>query len=108
MNEFVNNLDEVFTLFGPVHARKMFGGYGIYRDKLMFALVAEGELFLKADERSRVAFIELGLPAFEYRKNDRPIKMSYYLAPEAIFDDPEAAREWADRAYAAALRAKSN
>ena len=108
MNEFVDNLKEVFALFGPIQARKMFGGYGIYRDELMFALVAEGELYLKADALSRYAFIERGLPAFEYRKKDRLIKISYYLAPEAVFDDPQAASEWANRAYAAALRGKAS
>jgi len=30
--------------------------------------------------------------------------MSYYMAPEDIFDDPEEAKVWADRSYAAAVR----
>jgi len=32
--------------------------------------------------------------------------MSYYMAPEDIFDDPEEAKIWADLSYAAAIRAK--
>ena len=34
--------------------------------------------------------------------------MSYYLAPDEIFDDIEEAAIWASHAYEAALNAKSN
>lgn len=104
-SEFVDNLHEVFALFGPISARRMFGGYGIYHDGLMFALVADDVLYLKADPVAKAAFVDLGLPPFEYMKNGKSTKMSYHLAPEEIYDDPEAARDWAKLAYGAALRA---
>jgi DNA transformation protein len=107
MSEFVDSLEEVFAAFGAVRAAKMFGGYGIYHDDLMFALVAYDVLYLKADEQSRSAFEERGLPPFEYEKNGKTMKMSYYLAPESIFDDREEARVWAARAFDAALRARA-
>jgi len=106
MNEFIDNLKEVFATFGPIQSRKMFGGYGIYHDGLMFALVADDVLYLKADAASIGAFEAEGLGPFEYEKNGKAVKMSYYLAPEAIFDDPELAREWAVMAFDAALRSK--
>ena len=86
----------------------MFGGYGIYHDGLMFGLVADDVLYLKADEISLPAFTEQGLKPFEYEKNCKAIKMSYYVAPDKIFDDPENAREWAVRAFEAALRARAS
>ncbi|MCB1774550.1 MAG: TfoX/Sxy family protein [Gammaproteobacteria bacterium] len=106
MTAFVDSLAEVFEAFGPVHARRMFGGYGIYHDDLMFALVADDVLYLKADGQSAAVFDELDLPPFEYEKNGRTMKMSYRQAPEAIFDDPAQAREWAVRAFEAALRGR--
>lgn len=106
MTEFVENLQDVFSQFGPIRAKSMFGGHGIYHDDLMFALVADDELYLKADQQSVDNFITQGLPAFEYTKQGKTYKMSYYLAPEEIYDDPEAARQWAERAFAAALRAR--
>ena len=106
MSEFVDNLHEVFAPFGTIQTRRMFGGHGIYHDGLMFGLVADEVLYLKADRDSSAAFVELGLPAFEYEKQGRKIKMSYYLAPEAVFDDPDAATEWAVRAFEAALRGR--
>ncbi len=106
MSEFVNFLSEVFELFGDIHSRKMFGGHGIYHDGLMFGLVAEDQLYLKADKVSSGSFEEKGLQPFEYIKNNKPMKMSYYLAPEEIFDDPDMAKLWADKAYEAAMRSK--
>jgi DNA transformation protein len=52
MSELIAYLPEVFELFGPVTIRKMFGGYGVYHDGLMFALVADDTLYLKADDEN--------------------------------------------------------
>lgn len=105
MSEFVDNLIEVFALFGSIRARRMFGGYGLFHDDLMFGLVADDVLFLKADDSSAGHFIDRGLRQFEYAKQDKVMKMSYYMAPEEIFDDPDEAKVWATRAFEAALRA---
>ena len=106
MSEFVDYLTEVFEQFGAVRSRRMFGGYGIYHDDLMFGLVADDVLYLKADDQSSNLFQERELSQFEYMKNGKPMKMSYYMAPEEIFDDPEVAEMWAQRAYEAALRSR--
>lgn len=107
MTEFVEHLAEVFRLFGPVHAKRMFGGYGIYHQALMIGLVADDTLYLKTDAQSAPLFAKAGALPFEYTKNGVSMKMSYASAPVAIFDDPESAREWASIAYAAALRSKA-
>lgn len=106
MSEFVDYLAEVFESFGEIRSRRMFGGFGIYHEELMFGLVAGDVLYLKADDRSAPSFTERGLAAFEYRKQGRQMRLSYYQAPEEIFDDSEAARLWATRAFEAALRSR--
>ncbi len=108
MSEFVEFLHEVFEAFGPITARRMFGGYGIYHDRVMFALVAEDTLYLKADETTRHHFELRGLSQFQYDKKGKVILMSYYLAPEEIYDDREEAEIWAARAYEAALKTKGS
>lgn len=106
MSEFVEFLKEVFAQFGAIQARKMFGGYGLYFDGVMFGLVADEMLYLKADAAIAHHFEDKGLPQFSYNKGDKLIKMSYYLAPEEIYDDPEAATAWAKRSFEVAYRAK--
>ena len=106
VNEFVEHLNEVFRLFGAIHSRHMFGGYGIYHQGLMFGLVANDTLYLKTHAVSAPQFSEAGCVPFEYTKNGTTMRMSYASAPIEIFDDPEMARDWASLAYAAALRSK--
>ncbi len=45
-------ISDLFAPFGPVVARRMFGGAGLYRDGLMFALVFDGVIFLRVDAAS--------------------------------------------------------
>lgn len=105
MSEFAATLQDVFELLGPIRSRKMFGGYGIYHQDVMFALTFDDMLYLKADAENVSYFEQHGLKQFEYQKNQKIVKMSYYLAPEAIFDDREEAARWAHRSLAASLRA---
>lgn len=106
MSGYIEFLHEVFQSFGAITTRKMFGGHGIYHDGLMFGLVADEELYLKVDTLSVHEFTQAGLPAFEYNKNGKLMKMSYHKAPEDLYEDPEQALYWANLAYTAALRAK--
>jgi len=106
VNEFVTFLSEVFEKFGAVQSRKMFGGYGVFHEGLMFGLVADDELYLKVDQQTLSDFEAKGLSPFAYDKNGKTMNMSYYLAPEEIYDDPDEATIWANKAFEAALRSK--
>jgi DNA transformation protein len=103
---FVTALDDVFREFGPIQAKRMFGGYGIYRDDLLFALVADDVLYLKTDEAMAAELARRDLKPFAYRKQGKRMQIAYYTAPAEIFDDPDEAKRWAKRAYAVALRAR--
>lgn len=103
-SEFVSHLNEVFEDFGPISARRMFGGYGIYHGDLMFGLVADEVLYLKADAQSQPEFARRGLLPFTYVKAGKTMTMSYFTAPEEIHEDRAAAKRWAVLAYEAALR----
>ncbi|WP_445503983.1 TfoX/Sxy family protein [Microvirga sp. G4-2] len=99
---------EIFEAFGPVDIRRMFGGQGIYRDGVMFALADEGELYLKVDDESVGHFRDLGSRPFSYQTKDgRTTIMSYWLMPESALDDPDEAAELARMALRAALRVKA-
>lgn len=106
MGDFVDSLHDVFAPLGAVRVRRMFGGHGIFHDDLMIGLAYDDVLYLKADEHSAEAFRALGLKPFTYDKRSRPVTMSFYAAPEAIFDEPDAAGYWARLAFEAALRAR--
>jgi DNA transformation protein len=105
-NEFVEFVLEGMQPLGGVSARRMFGGWGIFKDGLMFALIARDQLYLKVDDGNRAAYDEADLPHFTYSEKGKPIRMSYREAPSAGLDDPEILCAWARAAYAAALRTR--
>ena len=104
VSDFIAHLAELFEVFGPVTIRRMFGGHGVFRDGLMFGLVVDDTLYLKADEQNRVMFESCGLPRFVYAKKGKHVSLSYYLAPGDALEDPQMLAEWARPAFDAALR----
>lgn len=105
--EFVAYVVDLMQLIGPVYAKSMFGGHGIFLESLMFALVADSTLYLKADQENEIEFKSKGLEPFSYAKQGKEYKMSYFQAPEESLEDAEVMRAWANSAYSAALRAAS-
>lgn len=85
----------------------MFGGFGIYRDGLMFGLVASDVLYLKADAENRGAYEAAGSEPFSYTARRKQVILSYWRAPEDALESGAAMQEWARSAFAAALRAKA-
>jgi DNA transformation protein len=104
-NEFIIFLLELLEPLGSVEAKSMFGGFGIYRQGLMFGLVSEDTLYLKADEVNRREFDGKGLPRFTYKRRGKTLSMSYYKAPPEAMDSAETLCGWAQKAYDAAVRA---
>lgn len=103
--EFADYIVELMQAVGPATARRMFGGYGIFLDGLMFGLITERTLYLKTDEENLPDFSARGLEPFTYQRQGKAFAMSYSQAPEDVFDDQDAMREWGNSAYSAALRA---
>lgn len=105
--EFVNYIVDLMQCIGPVYAKAMFGGHGIYLDGLMFALIEDDTLYLKVDADTKHLFIKLGLPAFSYMRSGKKLNLAYFQAPEETLEDSEAMNHWANKAYSAALRANA-
>lgn len=96
---FISDLLTLLTPLGDVTSKRMFGGYGLFYEGAMFALVSRSEaLFLKADEVNKGAFIEIGAKTHG--------KMPYYAAPAETLESWAAMERWAKGSVEAALRAK--
>jgi DNA transformation protein len=101
-------LDLLRDLLAPVGAiaiKRMFSGAGIYCDGVMFGLVADDLLYLKADEATRARYEGEGLKPFTYQGKAKRVVMSYWRAPERAYDDPDEMVDWAREALQAARRA---
>jgi len=81
-----------------VSSKPMFGGYGIYKDGVIFAIIADGALFFKVDEINRADFEKHESKPFVYKGKGKPIKMSYLELPAEVMEDREEMIRWVDKA----------
>ena len=101
-------IEELFSGLGLVTIKRMFGGQGIYHRGAIIAVVFRGDLLLKADAETAPAFEASGARRWSYDgQKGKLIRMPYWSLPEDAFDDPEVMTQWAQLAYAAALRSKT-
>lgn len=104
-SDFVAYVVDLMHALGAVSAKRMFGGYGIFLDGIMFGLIADSTLYLKADKELGKEFAAKGLEPFTYYKKGKPYKMSYFQAPEEALENGDEMRLWAKKAYEVALAA---
>ena len=104
---FLDHLSDLLVALGPVKPRRMFGGAGLYLDGVMFGLVADDILYLKADKKTQERYEAEGLEPFTYEGKSKPVRMSYWRVPDRLFDDQDEFVEWAGVALKVAREAKS-
>ncbi len=80
VSELVRFLCESLTPLGDITARRMFGGYAVYCDGVVFALVAHDILYFKADDGNRPDYEALGLRPFK-PFDDKPTVLPYFPPP---------------------------
>ncbi|NKB55921.1 MAG: transcriptional regulator [Alphaproteobacteria bacterium] len=84
----------------------MFGGFGVFQDGVMFALIAKDTLYFKVDDENRIDYESAGMPPFRYARSGKTFEMSYWQAPSDVLDDPDDLSNWARSAIAAAQRGR--
>jgi len=104
-DSFAEFLREQLAPLGRVTMRRMFGKTGVFCDGLMFGMVTDNMLYLRVDDHNRTAFKEAeSSPPLNYEKKGSTIDLSFWRAPERLFDEPDELVTWARVALAAARR----
>jgi DNA transformation protein and related proteins len=91
---------ELFAPFRHVAVKRMFGGAGLFADGLMFGLVFDGVIYLKADGATIPDFEREGSAPFTYQARSRSRSLNFWRLPERLYDDPDELAAWAGRALA--------
>lgn len=103
---YVVDVLELLEGLGPVQARAMFGGWGLYLGGRMFCLIAGERYYFKVDEQTQPEFQAAGGEPFIYEsKGGKRATMSYWTPPPEVVDDRHRVLPWARRAVEAAARA---
>jgi DNA transformation protein len=104
-DSFAEFLREQLAPLGRVSMRRMFGKTGVFCEGVMLGMVTDNVLYLRVDDLNRAAFKEAGSsPPLNYEKQGRAIDLSFWRAPERLFDQPDELVAWARLALAAAHR----
>jgi DNA transformation protein len=104
-DSFAEFLREQLAPLGHVTTRRMFGKTGVFCDGLMLGMVTDNTLYFRVDDQNRAVFKEAeSFPPLNYAKRGALIDLSFWRAPERLFDEPDELVTWARAALAAARR----
>lgn len=78
--EYLDFVLEKLSPIGDIKSRAMFGGYGIFYEGLMFALISEDILYFKVSESNRHIY-EIA------RSKPFPHGISYWEVPSDVLED---------------------
>src|SRR6202051_1996105 len=102
---FAEFLRDQLAPLGRITVRRMFGKTGVFCDGLMLGMVRDNTLYFRVDDDNRAAFQEAeSFPPLNYEKKGGTIDLSFWRAPERLFDEPDELVAWARAALAAARR----
>lgn len=90
---------DCFNFLGQITVRSLFGGYGLLANGIMFAVVSEGELYLRANDQVEGLFRARGMTNLVYAKRGIPILLRYYRVDAFLWEDERTLRNFAERAY---------
>jgi DNA transformation protein len=100
-------LYDVFDERDNVTARAMMGGYVLYMEGKVFAIVDKDELWFKGSNELASWYISRGARKFSYMKEGKEQGMNYFSVPEVVLEDREIFDEWVEQALSVANSPRS-
>lgn len=78
---------EYLSPLGDIRSRTLFGGYSLSVDNIVFAMISDGELYLRVCEESAQYTVQRQSPLLRYRKRGRYVLLNYYFVDEHLWRD---------------------
>lgn len=99
---------DVLANVSGVTSKRMFGGYGLYKDGVIFAIITkESKLYFKVGDSNQKYFEELGSKPFVYEfKQGKKGQMPYWELPQEIMEDSDEVVSWVERSVLVSKEAK--
>ena len=105
--EYTEYVLELLESIGPVQTGRFFGGVGISRGLVQFAMIMGNSLYFAVDEDTRKKYEQAGMQPFSYAtKKGRVQVRKYFELPEDVLTDSEQLRRWANEAMHVAGKTK--
>lgn len=84
----------------------LFGGYGLYSNKIIFAIIADNELYFKADSELAKEYQSAGSFPFTYQKDEKRVALSYLKVPIDVIEDEDSLKNWFSKSLEVAKASK--
>lgn len=101
-SSFVDYIVDLLLPYGHITVKGMFGGYGIYCNAIIFAIIVDDDLFFKTNKLLSKEFEAEGSYPFTYNARGKTIALSYYKVPIEVIEDEAQLRSWFKKSYAVA------
>lgn len=76
---------EYLATLGTIEYRSLFGSYSLTVDDTVFAMVSDGELYLRACEQSAQYCVKYPPVWLTYKKCGRSVTLNYYRVDESLW-----------------------
>ena len=103
---FVDYIIDLLSQYGNISARRMFGGYGLYLNKIIFAIIIDDELYFKADSNLALEYTKAGSYPFTYQRDDKTIALSYWYISAEIIENDDSLKDWFNKSLEVATTQK--
>lgn len=105
--ERIYKSQEYLSPLGEIHLRALFGGYTLAVDDAVFAMVSDGELYLRACEESATYCVKHPSSFLTLVKRGRPVLLNYYRVDEGLWQDRQKLLQLSTYALDAARKERS-
>ncbi len=102
-------LGDVLVDIPGITSKRMFGGYGIYQEGYIFAIItSESDIYFKVDETNQEDYEALESHQFIYdgHKNKKFVSMPYWILPEEVMEDRGRIAEWVEKSVMITQKSK--
>lgn len=97
---------EYLSSLGQIRYRSLFGSYSLTIQDTVFAMVADGELYLRACEQSVQYCVKHSPVWLTFIKRGRPVMLNYYQVDESLWHDQQQLIQLSKFSLDAALQEK--
>ena len=101
-HDFFEFVQDQLSPWSKIDTKRMFGVLGLYREGLMFGIIAKNMVYLKVDESNKNKYIEAGSTSLKVFKSNSEVP-SYYELPVDVLENGDEFVEWAKESYAIQL-----
>jgi len=90
--------EELLGDISGITIRRMFSGYGVYKDGVVFGMIIDDVLYFKVDDEIKSFFENAQSKPFTYtHKSGKTVTMPYWELPPDVTEDKDELHKWVER-----------